>query len=153
MELVMAIGEYCNASVVCCPANTSVADIAGLMREHHVGDVIVVGEDEQSRVPLGIVTDRDIVIEAVAPQVDLNLITAGDIMNTPLITIDACADLRDALQRMQEFKVRRMPVVREDGTLAGILTVDDVVSMLVTQLAMVTEVVIDQATIEARYRR
>lgn len=149
----MPIGEICNVDVICCDAKASVADVAKLMREHHVGDVIVTGMQAQSRVPLGIVTDRDIVVEAVAPGIDLGLITAGDVMTSPLMTVDDNAGLFETLELMRSLKVRRLPVVREDGTLFGIVTADDIVNLLSVELAMVSRVMAKQPDVERRVRR
>lgn len=149
----MAINEFCKLDVVCCTAKTPVADIAGLMRLHHVGDVIVTGTNGNARIPLGIVTDRDIVIEAVAPGVDLNMLTAEDIMNSPLETIREDASFLETLQAMARHKVRRLPVIRSDGTLFGIVTADDMISMLVTELSAISTVVADQPAIERQIRR
>lgn len=148
----MPIGDCCNLDVICCEANASIPEVAALMRQHHVGDVIVVGAREDARVPLGIVTDRDIVIEAVAPQVDLNLLTAGDIMNAPLKTIRDSDGFFDTLQTMRELKVRRMPVVREDGTLYGIVTADDIIDILTMELSTITGAIREQPVVEVRTR-
>lgn len=148
----MPIGELCNVDVICCDTNTSVAEIAVLMRRHHVGDVIVTGMQAESRVPLGIVTDRDIVIEAVAPRVDLEMITAGDIMTSPLMTVDENAGLFETMELMRSLKVRRLPVVRADGTLFGIVTADDIVGLLSVELSMVSRTMAKQFDVEKRVR-
>ena len=103
----MSIRELCNVDVVCCDVRATIAEVAGLMRENHVGDVVVVDMSSDGRIPVGIVTDRDIVIEAVAPQVDLELLTAGDIMTTPVMTINEGASLGEALELMESVKARR----------------------------------------------
>jgi len=148
----MPIGDCCKLDVVCCEAEASIAEVAALMREHHVGDVIVVGAGDSARIPLGIVTDRDIVIEAVAPQVDLNLLTAGDIMHAPLTTIRDCDSFAEALRTMRALQVRRMPVVREDGTLHGIVTAGDIINILVSELSTITGVIMEQPAAERRSR-
>lgn len=149
----MPIGDCCKLDVICCDANASVAEVAGLMREHHVGDVIVVGMQTEARVPIGIVTDRDIVVEAVAPQVDLNMLTAGDIMNSPLMTVSEGAGFFETLQLMRSLKIRRLPVVREDGTLYGIITADDIVSLLSVELSMISRAIAKQPAVEEKVRR
>lgn len=148
----MPIGEYCRLDVVCVEASASIAEVAGLMREHHVGDVVVVGKQVNARVPTGIVTDRDIVISAIAPRVDLNLLTAGDIMHSPLTTIRESAEIFEALQVMRSVKIRRLPVVRDDGTLFGIITADDIIAMLATELSMISRVIAKQPAVESRTR-
>lgn len=149
----MAISEFCKLDVVCCDASASISEVAELMRVHHVGDVIVTGKNGEARVPIGIVTDRDIVIEVVAPKIDLNMLTAGDIMNSPLQTIDENAGFLDALRLMGKLKVRRMPVVRDDGTLFGIASADDILNMLAVEMSTLTSVLAEQPVIESRTRR
>jgi signal-transduction protein with cAMP-binding, CBS, and nucleotidyltransferase domain len=149
----MPISEFCNPEVVCCQTDASITEVAALMRKHHVGDVIVTGKEDQARVPLGIVTDRDIVVEAIAPQVDLNLLTAGDIMNSPLATVQMNEGLFDTLRLMKKLNVRRMPVVREDKTLFGIVTADDLIHMLVDELSTISSVLAGQIAAESQVRR
>lgn len=149
----MAISEFCKLDVVCCEASASISEVAELMRTHHVGAVIVTGKNGEASVPLGIVTDRDIVIEAVAPRVDLNMLTAGDIMNSPLETVDENASFLDTLRLMGKFRVRRIPVVRDDGTLSGIVTADDIVNALAIEMVTITSVFTKQPAIESRARR
>lgn len=149
----MSIGEMCNIDVVCCDVKASIAEVAALMREHHVGDVIVVDTSTHACLPVGIVTDRDIVVEAVASSVDLEMITAGDIMTSPLTTVRQDASLEDTLELMDRLKVRRIPVVREDGTLYGIVTADDFVSLLSDELAFLARAVAGQPAAERRVRR
>ncbi|MGH8808114.1 MAG: CBS domain-containing protein, partial [Noviherbaspirillum sp.] len=75
----MAISECCNIGVVCCEPDASVPEIAALMRKHHVGGVIVIEKGTtDNRIPIGIVTDRDIVIETVALDLDVKIFTASD---------------------------------------------------------------------------
>lgn len=80
----MAINECCSIGVVCCEADTSVFNVAALMRKHHVGAVVVVKNVDENRVPIGIVTDRDIVIETVALQLDVDAFNAEDLMTAPI---------------------------------------------------------------------
>jgi CBS domain-containing protein len=123
------------------------------MRKHHVGDVIVVRRDGQKRIPLGIVTDRDIVIETVAPQVDMALITAGDIMTAPLVTVHYDESFTESLRLMREHKVRRLPVVANDGALYGIVTADDIIHLLSHELSIVTHTMAEQPMAEGHIRR
>jgi CBS domain-containing protein len=94
----MSVSECCNIGVVCCEADATIPEVAGLMRKHHVGDVIVIENRDGGRVPVGIVTDRDIVIEAVAVQLDVEVFTASDIMNTPLVTVRTDEGLVETLR-------------------------------------------------------
>ncbi|MES2534831.1 MAG: CBS domain-containing protein [Pseudomonadota bacterium] len=149
----MPINECCNIDVVCCEADTLIPDVAALMRKHHVGDVVVVEDENANRVPIGIVTDRDIVIETVALDIDADGFTAGDLMSAPVATVREDAGFVDTLRLMRNHRVRRMPVVRSDGTLFGIVTADDIARMLATELSMVTDVMAEQRVREERLRK
>ena len=148
----MPVSECCNVDVVCCAADTAVADVAGLMRKHHVGDVIVTEEQGGKRVAVGIVTDRDIVIETIALQVDVGSFTAGDLMSVPLATVPEQAGIVETLRMMRSHKVRRMPVVSSNGALFGIVTSDDLINLLAMELSMMTGAIVDQPLREARLR-
>ena len=82
----MRIGEICTRSVVTCGRDTSVLELAQLMRDHHVGAVIVVDEHEGKLAPVGVVTDRDLVVEVMAKGVNPDLLRAGDLIVRDLAT-------------------------------------------------------------------
>lgn len=149
----MLINECCNLAVVTCESDASISEVAALMRRHHVGDVVVVENKDKKRVPIGIVTDRDIVIETIALQVDANVFTAGDLMTTPIVTVREDEGFIETLHLMRDHKVRRMPVVTEAGTLFGIVTADDIISLLTIELSMVREAIVKQPIREERLRR
>ena len=149
----MPINECCNIGVVCCEADSSISDVAALMRKHHVGDVIVVEKNNEKRVPIGIVTDRDIVLEVLALGLDVSAFTAGDMMNVPLVTVQEDAGFIETLQLMRKHKVRRMPVVTAAGTLYGIVTVDDIIHFLAMELSMVTNSMVEQPIQEGHLRK
>ena len=130
----MHVGEICNQEVITIGADESAQDVAMLMRKEHVGDVVVV----DGRKPVGIVTDRDLVLEVMAPGLDPADLSAREIASSPLFTIDAQDELFAAMEIMETKGVRRLPVVQSDGALLGLLTVDDVWELLAgleTQLA------------------
>lgn len=149
----MPISECCNIGVVCCEPDTSVPDVAALMRRHHVGDVIVIEKAAASRVPIGIVTDRDIVLETTALEVDAKVFTAGDLMSAPIVTVGEDAGLIETLRLMRNHKVRRMPVVTAAGTLFGIVTADDIINLLAMELQLMTAAIVEQPLQEARLRK
>lgn len=136
-------------AVVKVDRETTVADCAKIMRNEHVGSVIVATGSE----PEGIVTDRDIVIEVVAMGLDPATLTAGDIMSTPLATVRESDDLFDALARMREHGVRRLAVVDEAGRLTGVLAVDNLLEVLAEQVDGVVRVLKSEQTKETQTRR
>jgi len=104
------------------------------MREYHVGAMVVIDEQGEKRIPVGIVTDRDLVIEVLAQGVPPETVTVSDMMSAALITAHENDDLMDTLKRMRTKGVRRVPVVGTDGALLGILSVDDVIDLLAEEL-------------------
>lgn len=126
----MSVGDYCNREVVICPRDTGIREAARLMRAHHVGDLLVVRRDADGNRPIGILTDRDLVIEVLAQEVDLDAIATGDVMSSDLATARAGDDLWETLIRMRSLGLRRMPVVDREGLLEGILTADDALELL-----------------------
>lgn len=149
----MSISECSNIGVVCCEADTPIPDVAALMRKHHVGDVVVVEKKEGSSIPIGVVTDRDIVIETIALQLDAKVFTAGDIMNAPIVTARESEGLIEILRVMREHKIRRMPIVTDAGTLYGIVTADDIINLLAAELSLMTGAIIEQPAREAERRK
>jgi CBS domain-containing protein len=131
----MSIGELCNRNVVIVDRAESVREAARLMREYHVGDVVVVEETAGGKNPVGILTDRDIVIELVAEGVDLDAISVGDAMSSELLILAENDELADTTAKMRARGVRRAPVVDNAGLLVGILTLDDILEVLAGDLA------------------
>ena len=131
----MHIGEICSRDVVCTDAQTPVAAVAKLMRQYHIGDVIVVTRtDGAKRVPLGIVTDRDIVLSVVAAEIAPGTLTVGEIMSERLATAGEEEDIFETIQRMRNIGVRRMPIVDAEGALAGIVSIDDIIEVLAAEM-------------------
>jgi CBS domain-containing protein len=135
----MPITEFCIRDVVCGSRDTSVASAAALMRHRHVGNVIVIDQVGEKRVPVGIVTDRDIVVDVVAPGLDPKLIKLGDLVLGPLTTIEEGASDAETVRRLSIKGVRRMPVVDTAGYLVGIITLDDMLRHLAAPLAALSE--------------
>lgn len=148
----MRVGEFCNREVIVIGADESVKVAAELMRKHHVGDVVLVEERQGRRVPVGIITDRDLVVEIMVPELDPGELAARDIVTGSLATTRSEDSMLDALDLMRSKGVRRLPVVETDGALAGIITVDDVMGLLTEMLGRLAGVVERQRTREARQR-
>ena len=148
------IGEICSREVVVSLRETPVLEAAQLMRQHHVGTIVVCEPvDGDGRIPVGIVTDRDIVLEVVAPELHAETITVGDIMDTNVITISEKEDVEQALELMRSKGVRRLPVVGAEGRLVGIVAIDDLVEVLAEALTDVAKVVAREQSREAASRR
>lgn len=134
------VRDVAQRRVVTVEPEATLARCARLMHDEHVGSVIVVDREHKEFRPIGIVTDRDIVLEAVAQSLDPATLTAGDVMVRTLGCVSEEDDVIDALARMRELGVRRVPVTAGDGQLAGIVALDDMISVLVEQLTGVVDV-------------
>jgi CBS domain-containing protein len=146
----MNIGDICRRQVVTAAPDAALVHAAQLMRAHHVGSVVVV--DERRR-PVGIVTDRDIVIEVVAAGVDAASVKVGEVMSTHPATALEDEDLSQALKAMRDHGIRRLPVVAPAGELVGIVALDDLLSSLATSLMDVVQAIGTQRVLESDRRR
>ena len=136
----MKIGEICNRSVITTSKDASILEVAQEMRTHHIGDVIVTERADGAEKPIGIMTDRDIVIELLAEEIALDTVDVGDVMSTTLVTAPHDADLFETIRFMGIKGVRRIPVLDDDGGLYGILSVDDMLSVLTKELSFIAEI-------------
>ncbi|MCO6427426.1 CBS domain-containing protein [Nitrosomonas communis] len=149
----MPIGEICKREVVITQREDTVLQAAKLMRQHHVGDVMVVDDGNGKRVPVGIVTDRDLVVEVIATGLDPAAITVGDIMVSDFATVKENAGVFESIQYMRVKGVRRMPVVDDDNELIGIVTLDDLLALLSEELDALVKLVAHEQQKEAGTRR
>lgn len=148
----MSIGEICNREVITIQRDETVLEAAKLMRQYHVGAVIVVDKRNDRLIPIGIVTDRDLVVEVLATELDQTVITVGDIMAPEVFTIKENTDTPEAIQFMRRKTIRRTPVVDEDGELVGIIALDDVMELLSTELLDVAKLIRYEHKKEIRHR-
>jgi CBS domain-containing protein len=137
----MSAGEYCNRDVVVVAKADTVQEAINLMRQYHVGSVVVVEEAGDKPRPVGILTDRDILIEILAEDVELDAVTIGDVMSYELVTVKDDSPLLDAVSIMKDKGVRRLPVVNDTGGLEGILSVDDVIELLAEELSNIAKLI------------
>jgi len=149
----MKILGVCSRNVVVAERGLSLVNAAKLMRENHVGSIVVVEGDGAGRVPVGIVTDRDIVMEVVASDMDPRGLTCGDIMGPRLVTAHQDDDAHESLATMRRRGIRRMPVVDSQGALAGIVTLDDLIGLVGRELMDVVQAIGSEQQLEAWRRR
>lgn len=131
----MAIGEICSREVVFVAMNESVADAARLMREHHVGSLVVASGDAKRRVPVGIVTDRDVAVGVVALGLDPEATTVEAAMQPGLLSVREDEGVGRAVALMKQDGVRRLPVVDASGALVGIVTADDLLDLFAGEIS------------------
>jgi CBS domain-containing protein len=144
----MTVGKLCARDVATASRDTSVAEAAKQMRHRHVGDLVVV----ERGMPVGIVTDRDIVIGVVAMELDTSVFTLGDMVLKDPVTCREELDVSDCLHQMRTHAIRRMPVVDRSGMLVGIITVDDLLRMLAGELTDVAKLIDREQVMEMKTR-
>jgi CBS domain-containing protein len=132
----MTAGDICKRKVTVGYRQTTLVAAAQLMREDHVGSVVVVDEDDGSRRVCGMVTDRDIVMSVVATGLQPEPLCLEDIMSEQLVTVAESDAMPDVMRAMRDHGVRRLPVVDAHDELLGIVTMDDVLKILVRELNM-----------------
>ncbi len=148
----MAVGEICNREVVIAERSLSVEEAARLMRSHHVGDLVVVEKTGVRNRAVGIVTDRDIVVEVVAAGVEPGSLTVGDIMGQELATVRESEGIFETMRYMRARGGRRLPVVDRDGGLVGIITLDDLLTLLAEEMTELAKLVAREQQHEAAGR-
>lgn len=148
----MKAGELCNRDVVTATRDMSILEAARLMREHHVGSLVVTESVSGHVRPVGILTDRDIVIEVVAKDVSITDITVGDAMTFALLKVTEDENIFDVAQRMRCRGVRRVPVISNDGNLAGIIALDDLLGLLSQELSLLSTITTREAEQEITKR-
>jgi CBS domain-containing protein len=135
----MRIADFCTRQVITCQPSDSAATLARLMREHHVGDVVVTGLRDGVVTPVGIVTDRDLVVRLMATGMDADTVTAADVMNPAVCALESELAY-DAVWHLRRQGCRRLPVVDERDALVGLVTADDLMRFLATELGELTRI-------------
>lgn len=128
------IKNFVTSVVAVVEPETPAVVVAQLMRQHHIGALVVVDATEKTRA-VGIVTDRDLVLELMAEGLDPAVFTAGDIMSVELVTATPDMDAMDAVQLMKTHRLRRLVIVDDSERLVGIATLEDVLELLARELA------------------
>ena len=126
--------HFATSVVAVVEPETSALVVAKLMRKHHIGALVVVDAQEKTR-PVGIVTDRDLVLELMAEGLDPTVFTAGDIMSVDLVLASPEMDVMEAVQLMKKHRLRRLIMTDEQGRLVGIASMEDVLELLAQELA------------------
>jgi signal-transduction protein with cAMP-binding, CBS, and nucleotidyltransferase domain len=135
----MRIADLCQRDIVTCDPAQSSDVLAAMMRECHVGDLIVVQQLDGRQTPVGIITDRDLVLKVLAPGLDPASVTASDLMN-PVSTITENELVYDAVWAMRRRGCRRLPVTDSQGGLVGLVSVDDLTQFLAEELTELARV-------------
>jgi CBS domain-containing protein len=149
----MTIGAICNREVVYINRDVTAHAACKLMRHYHVGSLVVVDEVDGKRVPVGILTDRDVVVEINAMDLDPKVITAGDVMSPELAVVPENRGVLETIEIMRAKGVRRMPIVDADNRLIGIVTIDDLLEVLAEELTDIARIVSREQSHERQARK
>jgi CBS domain-containing protein len=149
----LTTGEICTRSVTVAFRHTSVDGAARLMRENHVGCLVVVDEAGALRIVVGVLTDRDIVTAVVAHGLDAKTLRVEDVMTTDLVTAREDDSLIDLMRSMRRKGVRRIPVVGAQGELIGVATLDDVLNILAEELGLLVAAIDSEGQRERQMRK
>ena len=128
------VGDVCSRIVSIALPDMSIGEAARVMREQHVGCLVVVEAGSEARRLVGILTDRDIVTGVVAVQKDAQVVQVADVMCRGVVKVREDDSILDALASMRGKAVRRLPVVAQDDLLVGIVTIDDVLDLLAQEM-------------------
>lgn len=139
----MSAGRLCIREVHLADPEETIREAASRMREHHIGTLMVL---DAARRPIGIVTDRDLVVRALASDKVVRDLCVGDVMSRPVVTVSEATSIQDVLAVMRSTHHRRLAVVDDDGRLAGILSVDDVLELLGTEFYRIRDILTVGAT-------
>lgn len=126
----MNVGEICSRNFIYVLHQDSVLDVARIMREQHVGSVVVVDNNNGEMTPQGLITDRDLVLEVLAAKIDPAVLKAEDILTSELIFVTETHDVEEALKYLRYYGVRRAPVVNVNGVLVGVFCIEDSLAIL-----------------------
>ena len=148
----MNVGEICSRTVVFAERGTPVQEAAKLMRDHHIGALVVTEGAAGERRAIGIVTDRDLVVEVVAADVDYRTLTVGDIMSERPAMLKESAGLFEIIAQMRSGGVRRLVVVDANEHLLGIVAMDDLIPVLAEELSALAQAIRVEQRREAQRR-
>ncbi|MBA4176370.1 MAG: CBS domain-containing protein [Leptothrix sp. (in: Bacteria)] len=140
MNPALSAGDLCTREVVVAHRDLALTEAARLMREHHVGCLVIVDETAEGRQPVGLLTDRDIITAVVARNIDLGTLCTGDVMSSSPVAARESDSLLDALAAMRRAGARRVPVVDDRSLLQGLLALDDVIETIGEQMSMLVQV-------------
>ena len=148
----MHVGQICTTETIFCERDETIQGAALLMRRNHVGDLVVIDQPSGERVPVGILTDRDIVISVIALGLDPASLLVGDVMSDDLLTCSEADDVYETIERMRQRAIRRVPVVNAAGGLTGIVSVDDLLEFLAEEMGELARIGPHQQSHEKRAR-
>lgn len=121
----MQVREIMTADPACCTSTTTLQDVAQMMIDYDCGEIPVV-ENIENTMPVGVITDRDIVCRTVARGLNPLDLTAGDCMTTHCVTVTPEMSVEECCRILEDNKIRRVPVVDAGGCCCGIVALADI---------------------------
>lgn len=149
----MLLKEMCTPEVICCAPQTNALEAARLMRHKHVGDLVVVDDPDDERLPLGVITDRDLVVEVLANGLDPSKTSLASLIHAPVVIANESEDTSQVIERMRTHGVRRIPVVDNRGAVVGIVTLNDLLHVVVSDARALLEITVKGQEREQHSRR
>jgi CBS domain-containing protein len=149
-EQFMQSPKWITKKVISVNKDASIQEAAKIMRRHHIGDVVVV--DSKSNAPIGMITDRDIVMATVALNIPFEGLTVGEIMTEKVITVSQDAGIHEVIKLMRTHGVKRLPVIGAKKALIGIVSRDNVMKYLGDEFSLIGETYLKQRSKERERR-
>ncbi len=132
----MGLVKCCREQVVAVSLDTPAVEVARIMGEKNVGSVVVISGDNR---PAGILTDRDLTVRVMAQAKNPGEMRAEEVMTRDVITFRDSMGIYEAIRKMTDEGIRRMPIIDEAGKLIGIVTMDDMIRMLGEEMATIAK--------------
>jgi predicted transcriptional regulator len=148
----MKVSDICKRAVIAIDNSADINAAAELMRRHHVGFLIVHKSGDELRRPIGVLTDRDIVMETIAKKLDPAALRVDELMTRQPLVANESEELGDVLQAMRIAGIRRVPVGDSRGALAGVVAIDDVFDVIAGFMCDITGSVKSEQRQERRWR-
>jgi CBS domain-containing protein len=120
----MKVKEVMTADPACCISENGLQEVAQMMVDHDCGEIPVV-ESKETKLPIGVITDRDIVCRTIARGLNPLDLTVADCMSTPCVTVTPDMSVEECSRIMEENQIRRVPVVDGGGACCGIVALAD----------------------------
>jgi CBS domain-containing protein len=146
----MRAADLCSREVYLAKPEQALAEAAREMKNRHVGVLVVVRTEGRITRPIGVLTDRDVLVGQLARKADLFCLTVGDVMTAKPITVNQNDDVGQIVQRLASARVRRAPVVNDAGDLVGILSLDDLLPAVAEEISMLARLIGTQSLVETR---
>ncbi len=137
----MSIGKICETKVITATKDMMITEAAQVMKQHNIGSIVVVEQQQSSYIPIGMLTDRDIVTKVVTEDLDLDSVTVGDVMNNELLILKQHQTIQEAIDMMSAKGVRRVPVIDNNNILVGVFSVDDLFILLADEIQSVARLI------------